>query len=91
MSNIVYEEPTPKEGVFLCMNVEEYKQNDALADFHGQMVYEVECTNCISKGSKNPKVSAINYLPLLCLSGHWLSQTAQFYLEMDSTKEKRIE
>ena len=90
-SNIVFEEPKPKEGVMLCMNVEEYVQNDALAEFYGQTVYEVECTNCISKGSKNPRVSATNYLPLLCLSGHWLSQTAHYYLEMDYSKEKRFD
>ena len=67
---MVYEEPKPKEGVMLCMNVEEYVQNDALAEFHGEAVYEVKCPNCILKGSKNPKVSAMSYLPWIYLSDH---------------------
>ena len=54
--------PKPKDAVHLCMEVEEFKQDNALEPHYGQNVYHVKCPNCIPKGKKTQKVSSDIYL-----------------------------
>ena len=58
-SNVVYVPPKPKEGVTLCMDVNEYTQNDILLPNFQKNMYHVKCPNCIAKGVKKPEVRTV--------------------------------